>query len=140
MSNAVLNLLSDKDIVVISETHFGKRSKSPTGFFLVARSEPLDSSKPRGGVAIYKKSDKKLEIKTLKLNLPDCLVISIVNTKIMIMALYIPPHGSLYYNESYFENLRTIYESLSDTYDVIIVGDLNKNSATWLDPGLLSLH
>ena len=59
------------------------------------------------------------------MNLPDCCVISLVNTKIVIMALYVPPLGSRYYNDLYFENMRTVYESLSTTYDVIIVGDLN---------------
>ena len=120
----VLNLFSDKDIIVISETHFGKRSKCPKGFCLVDRSEPIDSVKPRGGVAIYKRYTKNIETK-LKLKLPDCIVITIVNTKVVIMALYIPPQGSPYYNESYFENMKTVYESLCDTYEVIIVGDLN---------------
>ena len=59
------------------------------------------------------------------MSLPDCCVISVANTKIVVMALYIPPQGSPFYEESYFENLRTVYESLASTYEVIVVGDLN---------------
>ena len=123
--NEVSNLLSDIDILILSETHFGIRSKSPKGFYLVDRSDPIHSSKPRGGVAIYKRCTAEIEPRTLKMNLPDCCIISIVNTKTVIVALYIPPHGSKYYNDSYFENLSTIYESLSSTYDVVVVGNLN---------------
>ena len=121
----ILTLLSDIDILVISETHFGTRSKSPEGFHLVVRSDPIVSSKPRGGVAIYRKNTAEIEIRKFDLTLPDCCIVSLANTKTIIMALYIPPQGSPFYNDSYFENLRTVYESLSSTYEVIIVGDLN---------------
>ena len=123
--NQVLSLLTNIDVLVVSETHFGKRSKSPKGFHLVLRSDPLDSAKPRGGVAIYKKHTVEIEMRPFKINLPDCCVVSLVNTKILIIALYIPPRNSQYFNNLYFENFRTIYESLSHTYDVIVVGDFN---------------
>ena len=110
-SSGVLNLFSNVDILVVSETHFGVRHKSPKGFHLVIRSEPIKSSKPRGGVAIYQKIMSEIEIRKFNLNIPDCCVISLVNTKIVIMALYIPPQGSPYYNDTYFENLKTTYES-----------------------------
>ena len=84
LKNEILNLLIDVDILILTETHFGKRSKSPRGFCLIKRSEPLDSVKPRGGVAIYKKFEKNIETRTLKINLPDCVVISLTNTKIII--------------------------------------------------------
>ena len=121
----VLTLLSTIDILIISETHFGIRSKSPEGFHLVVRSDPIDSVKPRGGVAIYRKNTAEIETRKFDLSLPDCCIISLANTKIAIMALYIPPQGSPFYDESYFENLKTVYESLSSTYEVIMVGDLN---------------
>ena len=121
----VLNLLTNVDVLVVSETHFGIRSKSPKGFYLVVRSDPLHSVKPRGGVAIYKKYTAEIETRPFKMNLPDCCVISIVNTKILIIALYIPPWNSQYYSNSYFDNFKTVYESLSSTYEIIIVGDLN---------------
>ena len=121
----VLNLLSSVDILVVSETHFGTRHKSPKGFHLVIRSEPIKSTKPRGGVAIYQRSASEINTRKMELNIPDCCVISLVDTKIVIMALYIPPQGSPYYNETYFENLKTVYDSLSQTYEILIVGDLN---------------
>ena len=123
--NEVLNLLSGIDILIISETHFGSRHKSPAGFYLVVRSDPIESSKPRGGVAIYQRVASEIKTRKIELNIPDCCVISIVNTKIVIIALYIPPQGSPFYNETYFDNLKTVYESLSRTYEIIIVGDLN---------------
>ena len=83
----VLTLLSDIDIIVISETHFGTRSKSPEGFHLVVRSDPIVSSKPRGGVAIYRKNTAEVEIRKLDMTLPDCCIVSLVNTKTIIMAL-----------------------------------------------------
>ena len=85
----VLFLLSSNDVLVVSETHFGIRSKSSKGFYLVVRSDPLHSStKPRGGVAIYKKITAEIETKPFKVNLPDCCVVSIVNTKMLIIALF----------------------------------------------------
>ena len=123
--NEVLNIFCDIELLVVSETHFGTRSKSPKGFYLVDRSDPIDSLKPRGGVAIYKKNTSEIVTRVIKISLPDCCVISIVNTKIVIMALYIPPYGSKYYHDTYFENMRTVYDSLSSTYKVVLVGDLN---------------
>ena len=121
----VLTLLSTIDILIISETHFGARSKSPEGFHLVVRSDPIESTKPRGGVAVYRKNTAEVETRKFNISLPDCCVISLLNTKIVVMAVYIPPQGSPFYDKTYFENLRTVYESLSSTYEVITVGDLN---------------
>ena len=121
----VLTLLLNIDILIVSETHFGTRSKSPEGFHLVVRSDPIESAKPRGGVAIYKKNTSEVETRKFRMSLPDCCIIYLTNTKIVVMALYIPPQGSSFYNDSYFENLRTVFESLSSTYEVILVGDLN---------------
>ena len=104
----VLTLLSTIDILIISETHFGARSKSPEGFHLVVRSDPIESTKPRGGVAVYRKNTAEVETRKFNISLPDCCVISLLNTKIVVMAVYIPPQGSPFYDKTYFENLRTV--------------------------------
>ena len=43
----VNNIIQDNDILAISETHFNIRSKCPSGFFLIGRSTPIKSKKPR---------------------------------------------------------------------------------------------
>ena len=59
----VNNLLNNKDIDILSETHFNIRTKCPDGFFIVGRSKPLRSIKPRGGVVVFKKFPIQFKIK-----------------------------------------------------------------------------
>ena len=98
MSEVTTDVIQNSDILVITETHFNVRTKCPTNFVLLDRSPPTESKKPRGGVAIYKKIHCALQITTL-LKLPDCIICEIKNTNIILIALYIPPSNSPFFNE-----------------------------------------
>ena len=58
---------------------------------MVDRSKCIKSVKPRGGVAVYKNVYSKIEIKSMKLNLMDCVMVEIINSNIVVIAMYIPP-------------------------------------------------
>ena len=108
MTNKIKDLLGDKDMLVILETHFNIRSKCPDGFTLIARSMTIDSKKDRGGVAIYKKNACNIDFVVLHKNFPDCVVCEIKYTGIVIIALYIPPSNSTYYKDNYFDTLNIL--------------------------------
>ena len=61
------------DLVIINETHFGERSRSPKGFILIGRSTKVESKIPRGGVAIFKNSKSDVDIDILSLAFKDCV-------------------------------------------------------------------
>ena len=56
--------------------------------------------------------------------LRDCIVCQVRDTPIIIIALYIPPSNSVYYEESYFMNLDMVYNKFQN-YQMIVTGDLN---------------
>ena len=124
-SDDVIEIFRNKDIIAISETHFNIRSKCPKGFFMVGRSKIIKSLKPRGGVAIYKNQNSQIKIKSINIDFTDCVVIELVDTSIVIIALYIPPHNTLYYKDEYFSNIRIMLDTLGKTRKIYIVGDLN---------------
>ena len=121
----VSNLLSSNELVIINETHFGIRSKTPESYTLVARSSTRESKKLRGGVAVYRKINSTLKLNILSDNLYDMVVIGIENTSAIIIALYIPPSNTIYYSDLYFENLSLVIASFQQSKDIYIFGDLN---------------
>ena len=126
MSNDVKALLQDKDIVIITETQFNIRSKCPEDFFLVGRSTfNPDTCKPRGGVAVYKKCASPLQMKVLSSNFTDCVILEICSSNVILVALYIPPSNSLYFEDCYFENLGLILNHFLESHSVYLLGDLN---------------
>ena len=62
VNDEVLRILDDADILIVQETHFNIRVRCPTGFLFIARSAPIESKVPRGGVAIYKNERKEFDI------------------------------------------------------------------------------
>ena len=124
MSTTANEVFQRTDILVITETHFNKRTKCPTNFTLLERSPPVQSKRPRGGVAIYKKIHCSLQFVTL-LNLPDCIVSEIMDTNIVIIAIYIPPSTSPFYKDDCFVNLKAILEYFIQHKKVYVLGDLN---------------
>ena len=101
------SVIQSSDVLIITETHFNKRTKCPNNFILVESSPPVESKRPRGGVAIYKKIHCSLQFVTL-LNLPDCIVCEVLNTGIILIAIYIPPSTSPFFKEDYFDNLKSM--------------------------------
>ena len=124
MSNEVKELFSDKDILVIGETHFNIRCKCPEKFELIARSKAVESKRDRGGVAIYKRLDSNLDI-TILHDFPDCLVCEVKFTDIVIIAMYIPPSNSTYFNDDCFENMKMLLDYYITFKTVYLLGDLN---------------
>ena len=125
LSENVCTLFTNKDLLIISETHFGVRHKVPDKFVMVARSKPLAFKNLRGGVIIYKKIDTLLKFNVLCDSLNDLIVIEIESTRVVIVATYIPPANTKYYSDSCFENLELVLNTFAKYRDVLIVGDIN---------------
>ena len=123
LSENVKNILSKNDIVILSETHFNIRTKCPEGFYVVGRSKAADSPKPRGGVVVYKNKSSSLKLNVIIDSLKDCVIFEICNTPIIIVALYIPPSNSLYFEDSYFNNVTLVMNHFKDR-QVFIMGDI----------------
>ena len=102
----------------------GKRAKCPRGFELVGRSREVPAKTPRGGVAVYKNLKCSIIVDCIYDGLRDCVVCQVRDTSVIIAAVYIPPHNSVYFDESYFMNLELIQRKFKDSL-IVITGDLN---------------
>ena len=63
--NDHVNKLFDRanaDIIILTETHFKIRHKTPVKYFLVAKSKTVYKNKARGGVAVYVKEHSNFNI------------------------------------------------------------------------------
>ena len=116
--------LSKFDIIFLNETHFNERIKCPVGFIYEGRSEKVESTIPRGGVAVYRNKNSPLHIDIICKSLRDCLIVEVRNSDIVIASQYIPPSNSTYYNDIYFDNLKLIYEKFNKK-KLLLLGDLN---------------
>ena len=121
----VQETLAGNDIVIISETHFNIRTRCPDGFFMVARSKASGDKKPRGGVAIYVNTYTEMKIKVLSDEFQDMIAFEIENTDIVIIAAYIPPYKTLYYDDECFEQIKLLWDIYSTNRTLYLVGDLN---------------
>ena len=129
LSNDVKNLFINLDILVISETHFGVRHKTPENFKFVTRSKPLNIKNLRGGVIVYKKTDSTLKLNVLCDSLNDLLIVEVEGSSLVIIAIYIPPGNSIYYSDTYFDNLNLIISSFIKYRTVLVIGDINARIA-----------
>ena len=121
----VVELFDTFDIVIIGETHFNIRIKCPEKFYLVGKSKPLFSKKPRGGIAVYKKYNSRIKLRLLSDDFPDAVILEIEGSNIVIMAIYITPSNSVYFNDQYFQNLKIFLDLYVNCKTIIIIGDLN---------------
>ena len=109
---------------MITETHFGIRTRCPKNFEIVCRSNMVESKKPRGGVVIYKKKSTQIQIDIICNEFRDCVVVQIRNTNMVLACMYIPPENSKYYDDIYFDNLQMLLNHFNDRC-LLIAGDLN---------------
>ena len=112
------------DIVVVIETHFGVRTRCPENFEIVCRSIEIESKKPRGGVAVYRRKSSQIQLDTICKELRDCVIIQIRNTNLVLACAYIPPENSKYYDDIYFDNMEMLMNHFCDN-NLLIMGDLN---------------
>ena len=122
------NILTNSDIVILSETHFNIRTKCREGFYIVGRSKAPEA-KARGGVAVFKNILSNLKLNVILDSLTDCVIFEICNTPIVIAALYIVPYNSRYYSDSYFHNFELILSQFSHRH-VFVIGDMNSRVGT----------
>ena len=120
----VHKFLAEYDVLCISESHFGIRSKCPQDFTLVARSKKVESKSPRGGVAVFRNNTCNIDLEVLYDEFQDCVICRILNTDVLLVAMYIPPSNSIYFDDKYFTNLDVIF-NVFKSYQLIIMGDLN---------------
>ena len=125
LNDDVTDLIHGNDIIIIVESHFGVRTKCPENHILIARSTPRVSKKAHAGVALFKRIDSKISFNVVSNNLYDMLAVEIRNTSAMIIATYIPPNNTKYYDDIYFDNLRLVVDNFRLSKTLLIVGDLN---------------
>ena len=124
-SNEVQALFADYDILAVSETHLNILNKCPKDFILLARSKPIKSTTPRGGVAIYKKITSEFDITVItQHDFNDCVVFKITPIDVICIVLYIPPSNTKYYSSEYMENLQLILSNFKNN-PTCLIGDLN---------------
>ena len=70
----------------------------PDNFVFIGRSKKITSKSPRGGVAAFKKRNFNIEIVEMYDNFRDCFIFKIKDSELVIIAMYIPPSNSLYYD------------------------------------------
>ena len=124
-ADGVKNLIKDINILIIVETHFNIRQKCPENFYLVGRSKMIPSEKPRGGIALYKNFNCRLKLHVIEDNLPDCIIVEICESSIILVGLYIPPNNSAFFCDEYFHSLQATLENYCKYRDVVVIGDLN---------------
>ena len=105
----VLDIFKNFDLLCVSETHFGVRSKCPDGFTLIGRSKATASKKLRGGVALFRKNLCSVDIELFYDGFQDSIICRIMNTDVLLVVMYLPPSNSIYFEEKYFDNLDLIY-------------------------------
>ena len=89
------SLFSNHDLLIIMETFFLKRHKTPDGYVLVGKSTPISEAR-RGGVAVYKKSSLDMNFRVYSDVCPDAVVFGDDNSNSVFIAPYIAPDNSRY--------------------------------------------
>ena len=124
-SEEAQTLFAGYDLVIISETHLNILSKCPKDFMLLARSKPIESATPRGGVAVYKKIDSEFDVTVItQHDFKDCIVLRITPIEVICIALYIPPSNTKYFSVEYLETLQLLLSNFKHT-PTCLIGDLN---------------
>ena len=123
-SDEVLELLASCDIVTISESHLNVLNKCPKDFLLIARSKPVKSLSPRGGIAVYKKITSEFDAELVSDEFRDCVIFRILPIEVTCIAMYISPSNTKYYTPEYMENLQ-LFLSTFKLLPTCLVGDLN---------------
>ena len=119
----------DADIIILTETHFKVRHKSPKKYFLVAKSKTEYKKKARGGVAVYVKEHSVFNVDLLSTDFNDLIVCNIRGSDVIIAAVYLPPVESTYYSYDYFDALDSMCHAFSNK-ELYLLGDFNSRIGT----------
>ena len=125
----------DADIIILTETHFKIRHKSPQKYFLVAKSKTEYKNKGRGGVAIYAKEHSVFNIDILSTDFNDLIVCNIRGSDVVLAAVYLPPIESKYYSHDYFDTLDLMCHTFSNR-ELYVLGDFNSRIGTPVSPSI----
>ena len=68
---------NNPDILVINETHFKIRTKSPQKYFLIEKSKTIYKNKARGGVAVYLKQNSIINLDIISNDFNDLIVFNV---------------------------------------------------------------
>ena len=82
---------ANADIIVLTETHFKIRHKTPLNYILVSKSKTQYENRARGGVAVYVKHDSMFNIDIVSADFDDIVVFNIRGTNCIFAAAYLPP-------------------------------------------------
>ena len=119
------------DILIITETHFSIRVKSPKHLIFVGRSKTNQSSagKTIHGVTIYKNVEKEFQLDIVTDELIDGVVVRLKDSNLIIAGTYIPPMNSTYFSDRSFDNLHMLNDCFHDR-QLVILGDPNARIST----------
>ena len=85
----VSKLMDKMDLIIIMETHFGIRTRCPEGFEIICRSKEVESKRPGGGVALYKKKTFTMQIGVMvncELRVTSCeLRVELLNCELRVI-------------------------------------------------------
>ena len=116
-------LFSDHDLLIIMETFFLKRHKTPDGFLLVGKSDPLCDAR-RGGVAVYKRCSLDIDFQVYSDLCPDMVVFGAKSLNSVFIAPYVAPDNSKYKIKEIFDIIRDLIRYFRNR-KVFLIGDLN---------------
>ena len=121
----VKTLITSYDFLVITETHLNILSKCPEDFMLLARSKPIESATPRGGVAVYKNISSEFDVVVISQHdFKDCIIFKITPIEVICIAMYIPPSNTKFFTAEYMENLQLLLSNFKDI-PTCLIGDMN---------------
>ena len=121
---------ADADIIVLTETHFKIRHKSPQKYLLVAKSKTEYKSKARGGVAVYVKDNSSFNVDIVSTDFNDLIVFNIRGSNCTIAAIYLPPIESKYYSSDCFNALDLVCHTFLNSTQFYVLGDFNSRIGT----------
>ena len=116
-------LFGDHDLLIIMETFFLKRHKTPDGFLLIGKSDPLCDAR-RGGVAVYKRRSLDIDFHVYTDLCPDMVVFGAKSLNSVFIAPYVAPDNSKYKIKEIFDIIRDLIKYFSNR-KVFLMGDLN---------------
>ena len=119
-------MLSNFDIIFITETHFTKGQKFDLNDFVSRHNaySTVDDVKPRGGISCFLKPVLLKYINNIQLDIPGHVVIDFKNGN-TIFGSYIAPYDSAYYDITDFSCVANMFYPVDHNRIIIGGGDMN---------------
>ena len=118
------------DILIIVETHFKVRTKTPQKYLFIEKSKTSYKKTARGGVAVYLSKQSPIKIDIISTDFNDLIVFNVRDSDTTVAAVYLPPINSDYFSKDTFDALDLICHTFSSKSKFYIIGDFNARIGT----------